>query len=471
MVGKLSLLLTMLFACAVTAMAQVFTYSYIDPCTGKKQYVSVNEPNGSITMSYNKFIKTFKIEDFNSGAFDSWLTEIKNAIPGNNPCGGVGVEVTTTTNTLIAMNTVGVTTTVVAAVAGAVMSGTSDIVGGAADVTSAGGISDAKGDVDVDAEGGESGGGSSDSKDGKSTSSKKKDGKGGEKKEGETPSGGGSGEGGGSGGGEGGGGGKTEETPQGSGKSDGGKSEGGDGSQGGGEEGGGGELSGGANSANASGGGGNSKQKNAEMKKGNIIATGDIVAIQNQSTDNTQQFRINASMIYADSKKILTYGGLLNFTTAINNSSVTGFVSYRMKKVTGVLANSTMINFDRDLFNTTAVIVMYPVWKFGTMVGGNATYGMFGTSSFTSYSALAGANGTIPLGKVNLNLMLVGLYSPYTFYYEGMWYKTNIILVPFASLDYSVTKTFKFNISFSSVYEVKNNVLNYQVLLGGKYLF
>lgn len=456
----------MLFACAVTAAAQAFTYSYTDPCSGKKQYVSVNEPNGSITMSYNKFIKTFKIEDFNSGAFDAWLIEIKNAIPGNNPCGGVGVEVTTTTNTLIAMNTVSVTTTVVAAVAGTVMAGTSDIVGGAADVTSAGGVADAKTDVDADGEGGESGGVSSDSKDGKTTSSKKKDGKDGEKKEGETPSGGGSGEGGGSGGGEGGGG-KTEETPQGSGKSNGGKSEGGDGG-----EGGGGELSGGANSANASGGGGSSsKQKNAEMKKGNIIATGDIVAIQNQTTDNAKQFRINASIIYADSKKILTYGGLLNFTTAINNSSFTAFGSYRWKKLTGVLANSTMINFQKDLFNTTAIIAMYPIWKFGTMVGGNATYGMFGTSSFTSYSFLAGMNGTIPMGKVNANIMLVGLYSPYTFYYEGMWYKTNIILVPFASMDYSVTKTFKFNISFSSVYEVKNNVLNYQILLGGKYLF
>lgn len=67
--------------------------------------------------------------------------------------------------------------------------------------------------------------------------------------------------------------------------------------------------------------------------------------------------------------------------------------------------------------------------------------------------------------------MLVGLYSPYTFYYEGMWYKTNIIAVPFVGFDYGVTKTFKFNVSFTGVYEVKNNVLNYQALVGGKFLF
>lgn len=425
----------MLFACAVTAAAQAFTYSYIDPCTGKKQYVTVNEPNGSITMSYNKFIKTFRIEDFNSGAFDSWLEQIKNNIPGNNPCGGVGVELTTETNTLIAMNTVGVTTTVVTTVASSVLSGVSDVATGAADVTSAGNVAGASAGAGSD--GGNNGGSSDGNGEG-----------GGED--------GGNGDGSGEGGnGEGGG-------------SDGGGSEGGnsEGGSSGGEEGGGGELSGGSKSANAA-----SKQKNGNVRKGNIIATGDIVAIQNQSTADAAQFRINASMIYSDSKKIWTYGGLLNFTTAINNSSITAFGSYRWKKLTTVLANSTMINFEKDLFNTTSIITMYPVWKLGLMAGGNATYGMFGTSSFTSYSALAGMNGTVPLGKFNLNLMLVGLYSPYTFYYEGMWHKTNVILVPFASVDYSVTKTFKFNISFSSVYEVKNNVLNYQVLLGGKYLF
>ena len=465
MVGKLSLLLIMLFACAVTGMAQAFTYSYIDPCTGKKQYVTVNEPNGSITMSYNKFIKTFRIEDFNSGAFDSWLEQIKNNIPGNNPCGGVGVELTTETNTLIAMNTVTVTTTVVTTVASSVLSGVSDVATGAADVTSAGGVAR----TEVGSDGGEEGvgDGSSNKRTGNKPATPKKkkggDGEGEDSEGGEGGDGEGSGEDGEGGDGDGG---KEGEDPQSSEGGEGSDGSGGNGESGGEESGGGGELSGGSRSANAA-----SKQKNGNVRKGNIIATGDIVAIQNQSTDDAAQFRINASMIYSDSKKIWTYGGLLNFTTAINNSSITAFGSYRWKKLTTVLANSTMINFEKDLFNTTSIIAMYPVWKLGIMAGGNATYGMFGTSSFTSYSALAGMNGTVPLGKFNLNLMLVGLYSPYTFYYEGMWHKTNVILVPFASVDYAVTKTFKFNISFSSVYEVKNNVLNYQVLLGGKYLF
>ena len=215
-----------------------------------------------------------------------------------------------------------------------------------------------------------------------------------------------------------------------------------------------------------------SRQRSASLAKGNLIATGDVVAIQNQTTDNNQSFRINASLTYADSKKIWVYGGLLNFTTTINNSSLTAFGSYRWKKLTTIAANSTMINFEKDVFNTTTLMVSYPVWKLGTMAGVNGTIGSLGTSGFQSLSALVGINGSFPImERLNTNLMIVGLYSPYTFYYEGMWYKTNIIMVPFVGFDYGITKTFKFNVSFTGVYEVKNNVLNYQAFVGGKFLF
>ena len=179
MVGKLSLLLTMLFACAGIASAQAFTYSYVDPCDGKRKYVSVNEPNGSITMSYNTFIKTFKVEDFTSGAFEQWIEQIKNSIPSTNPCGGVGVTTTTNTNTQIAMNTVAVVTNVVTTVASSVISaGPSP-----ADIASAGGGGGAGvdgieagaegGGTDTDGEGGSGGNGEKDKKTGGKKDKKK----------------------------------------------------------------------------------------------------------------------------------------------------------------------------------------------------------------------------------------------------------------------------------------------------------
>ena len=418
MVGKIiSILFVILFASNLSA--QVFTYSYIDPCDGKRKYVTVNEPDGSITMSYNTFIKTFKVSDFTSGAFEAWIDQVKTSIPSTNPCGGVGIETTTSTNTQIAMNTIAVATNVVTAVATNV-------------------VSSGPSPAEIAGAGSKGGGGGGDTPDG-------------------TP----------------------ESDGDGSGESDDSNTES-DGSNGGGEES---ESNNGGESKNEESGdgesggsaeakaAGSSKQKVSSVKKGNLIATGDIVAIQNSATDGQQSFRINASLTYSDSKKVWVYGGLGNFTTSINNSSVTLFGSYRWKRLTTIAANSTMVNFEKDVFNTTTLMVNYPVWKIGTMVGVNATVGTLGTSGFQSLSALAAVNGSVPIDKFNLNIMVVGLYSPYTFYYEGMWYKSNILAVPFVGVDYSITKTFKFNVSFTGVYEVSNNVLNYQILLGGKYLF
>ena len=40
----------------------------------------------------------------------------------------------------------------------------------------------------------------------------------------------------------------------------------------------------------------------------------------------------------------------------------------------------------------------------------------------------------------------------------------------FTSWDYTISKNFKYNVSFSGTYQVKGSVLNYQVLTGGKIL-
>jgi hypothetical protein len=42
------------------------------------------------------------------------------------------------------------------------------------------------------------------------------------------------------------------------------------------------------------------------------------------------------------------------------------------------------------------------------------------------------------------------------------------LLVPFSSWDYSISKNFKYNVSFSGTWEVGKSVLQYQILTGGK---
>ena len=66
--------------------------------------------------------------------------------------------------------------------------------------------------------------------------------------------------------------------------------------------------------------------------------------------------------------------------------------------------------------------------------------------------------------------MMVVVYSPFVYYYEGLWYKSGLLLVPFTAFDYRLTPKFKLNLSFSGVQQIKSTAINYQVLLGAKAL-
>jgi hypothetical protein len=213
------------------------------------------------------------------------------------------------------------------------------------------------------------------------------------------------------------------------------------------------------------------KSKVAAVKKGSLMMTGDIVTISSATGSDPAQLRVNMSIISSNTKNTFAKGALLNFTTSINNSNLTLFVSYRHKKSTTILANSSMINFDKDFFNTVSVMESYQFGKITGTVGVNLTMGNIGESKFQSLSTLAGVLGGFKLNKkMNMTTMFVMVYSPYVYYYEGLWHKSGFLAVPFVAADYKITKKFKLNLSFSGINQINDQTLNYQVLIGAKAL-
>jgi hypothetical protein len=164
-------------------------------------------------------------------------------------------------------------------------------------------------------------------------------------------------------------------------------------------------------------------------------------------------------------------GLLANFTTSINNSNITFYTAYSKKKNTLIIANSSMMDFQRNIFNTTTVLESYKIKRLSLMGGINYTLGGIGKSSFQNLSAMGGGFYLFNLNKkIQVTTLLLAVYSPYTVFYVGQWWSSSTLIVPFSSWDYTLTKTFKFNISFSGTYEIKQNFLNYQILTGGKIL-
>jgi hypothetical protein len=211
------------------------------------------------------------------------------------------------------------------------------------------------------------------------------------------------------------------------------------------------------------------KSKVATVKKGSLMMTGDLVTISSASGVDPTQVRINASIISSNTKNTIAKGALINFTSQINNSNITLFFSYRKKRFTSIIANSMMINFEKDFFNTVSLMESYQYKKLTTTLGVNLTTGNIGESKFQSVSTLGGFVYNFKVNnKFGMTTMFVMVYSPFVYYYEGLWYQSGLLAVPFTAIDYKITKKFKLNLSFSGVNQINDQTLNYQVLIGAK---
>jgi hypothetical protein len=473
------------FIFTTMVLGQGFTYSYADPCTSKTKEIFIPNPSQSVVLSYNGSVQSFTYSQLQSGAMEQWINEVDSQNPSG-PCSGVGLQLNTSVNATIAANNIQVLTTVLtsmSSISSAGMSNVEGIIQADEKVSSNNERQKDKTKIENNATTNINGGSTTTTNTNSGTSQ----------------SGGNQNNGSGVGNGtnpQGGTtsspnnptttGGQSSQSPVTSGNNptpntnnsttpntnnSSGVS----------------NITGGINSvkldnteksdkgklddaqSSSSTTSSSTKSKVAAVKKGSVMMTGDIVVIGSAAGTDPSQIRVNTSIISSNTKNTFAKGALVNYTSQVNNTNITLFASYRYKKSTTIIANSSMMNFDKDFFNTTSVMESYQIKKITTTVGVNYTTGNLGESKFQSISTLGGAFGSFNVNKkMGLTTMFVVVYSPFVYYYEGIWYQSGLLAVPFVAVDYKLTKKFKLNISFSGVQQINDQPLNYQVLLGAK---
>jgi len=500
-------------------LGQGFSYTFTDPCTFKSKEIFINNPNGSVALIYSGQIQSFTQSQLQSGALETWINQVNSSNPqGTGPCAGVGVALNTNLNVMIAANNISVLTNVMSTMSslssmGAGGSTIQGVVQSNEKVSSNNKKEDDKNKPNQGSStNGATNGGSNQSTTPNSSSggtNNNSQGTNSQSTNGTTN------------------GNSSQTQTNGTTNNNGGnttssesnqtnsQSQGNNGTnphtgggnsgevgttttQGGGTTGSGGSTQGGGSTTQSSvGGNGNSnntdqksnedkmneasktsssssaqvKAKVAAVKKGSLMMTGDIVTISSATGTEKPQLKVNMSIINSNTKNTFAKGVLLNYTSSINNSCLTLFAAYRYKNLTTIVANSSMMNFERDFFNTTSFMESYKIKKITSTIGINYTRGNLGDSKFTSLSTLGGVVGNFNVGKkMGTTLMFVMVYSPYVYYYEGLWYQSGLLAVPFVAVDYKLTQKFKLNISFSGVQQIKSDAINYQVLLGAKAL-
>ena len=416
---KNKIITVLLFLAPLVSYGQ-WSYTFTDPCTLNQQTIQMGSSD-EIALNYFGNVQTFTQPDFTDGTFDAWMDLVTQANSAN-PCQSVTQAITNNTNAIIVQNTITVITNIMNVLGGDMLPQALSSSG----VPVAEAIDNANKKKKKKKKKSEQSNGSGSNQ----TSNEQSNTGGGGTSTGSAET-------------------KTEDESK----------EGGLGMS----------L---ANSISNAIDGGESDNKN----RGSLIASGDIVVINNQDNSNGRQVKVVGSITSANTKKSRVQGALFTYTTVTNDFSLTFYKSWINPNRTFNLvgANTTMTNFNQNHLNTTTVLESFKFGKkkFTGMAGLNFTVGKLGKRELQNLSAVTGVHRNFRVSpKITTSALILGVYSPFTQYYEGQWWDPGVLIVPFSSWDIQITKTFKYNISFTGVWQSGGNALNYQILTGGKIRF
>ena len=431
--------------------SQTWNYTFTDPCTLNQQTVT-NTIGQSIALNYFGNVQSFTENDFTNGVFDDWINSVTQ-INSSSPCESITQVIVNTANSTVVATTLTVVTNIMSVMGGSMLPPAESI-----NNSSNGNDSE----EEADEKNTKTNGSNTDKK--RSTNSTQTD-QGNQEAKGNQSS--------------------TKTSRGSNSKTTGGSSNTDKSAEAGEqktespiEDNEGASTQAVANSlANAIDGGDNEQSNEAGKNSGSLIASGDIVIISNQDNSNGEQFRFVGSITHSNTDNSRIKGALFTYTSVTNDASVTLYKSWINPKKTFnlVLANTTLTNFKTDVSNTTTVLESFRFGKqkkYTGMAGINYTYGKLGERNLQNLSSVAGIHRNFKVSpRISTSFLMLGVYSPFTQFYEGKWFSAGLLVVPFSSWDIKITKTFKYNISFTGVWQTSGSALNYQILTGGKINF
>ncbi len=434
---KNKIITLLLFLLPIVSYGQ-WTYTFTDPCTLTQQTIQMGSSN-SIALNYFGNVQTFTQSDFTNGTFDSWMDLVTQSNSAS-PCQSVTQVIVNTNNSTVVANTLTVVTSIMSIMGGGMLP-PADAISNSTD-----------GDDSEEEESSEEGTSSSDSKN--SSSSNTNSSSSSSSNTGTSGSGSSS---------------STENNSNNNNTGTG--TEGSDDA----EEAEGSAAMSTANSISNALDGGDGESK-AQKGAGSLIASGDLVVIDNRDNSNGQQLRVVGSITHANTDMTRIKGALFTFTSVTSEFSLTAYKSWINPKKTFNLvgANTFLTDFKKTHLNTTTALESFKFGKgkYTGMIGANFTFGKIGERNLQNLAAVGGVHRNFRVSpRISSSLLVLSVYSPFTQFYEGKWWDPGFLVVPFSSWDIKISKTFKYNISFTGVWQSGGAALNYQILTGGKLNF
>ena len=459
--------------------AQSFTYSYTDPCTKELKFISA-DMNTPIIISYYGQVKAFSYTELQDGTFDAWLSSTFTNFSTSKPCEGVLTTTTTTTSTNTVMGLVNSVMTLNSltsldlsstslgsgtSVGGTTTSGTSGVnvktkngksndksdgdgsnstTGDVGSTSSSGDQSSGQGSVGSEGQVNNNGNNSNNNSSGSNNS-----GSGSGSGSGSSSGNGGNGSGGGSGSGT-----PTdkkpdEKTPE---KVEEQKTET--------------QKAGGGATAKAA-----AKGK-VETQKPAILVTGDIVGIQTAKSDKQDaRGTMSFTRVKGDGTASLGLSADYMVNAKIGNvGAIKSWIGANQKGNKHINVLSACLGLMPKSYTTSLLFVrVNSIKNFTALYGAAGSYGKLFEEELISTMVIGGFMYKGQISKhVDATIIAAAVYAPYTKYYTESLFKSKPIIVPFLNINYSITKTFKFGLTAGGTYIANQDIVNYQILMGGK---
>jgi hypothetical protein len=171
-----------------------------------------------------------------------------------------------------------------------------------------------------------------------------------------------------------------------------------------------------------------------------------------------------------------THGFLADYTSVVGGPNVTGFYGFIGKRRIDLISVSATASFvgRGSLYATTAVGQMWSFKKVKSLkliYMATASFGNVYRENFIGTATIVGGMYDWKIGK-RIDIKLTGLYiyAPYISYYNDIVLNSPHVILPLIGTNIGLTKKFKLNINTGGTYALNQNVMNYTVMFGTRFV-
>lgn len=229
-------------------------------------------------------------------------------------------------------------------------------------------------------------------------------------------------------------------------------------------------LSGSNNAVRSTPANGSANSKNG--LKPTVVAGSDLAGFNFKDGDIAVGGKVNGNYTSVRYDQRRSHGFLFDYTTAIKGPNVTFFYAWMKPKRITLLSNTLTIGFEGkgSQYNSVAFGQMRNIGKSNKLklvYLGSVSVGRVYEEAFIGTALIAGGMYDLTINKrVDLKLMALGVYAPYVSYYNDILLQSPYVVLPTIGTNLKVTKNFRFNINWGGAWAIKQSVLNYTITIG-----